>query len=71
MGQGDFMPIGGHRRKADPKLIKKIKEGGKKADQIRQKADEHHHAHDVPKAEEELLKDLDSINNNHKNNHKK
>lgn len=61
MGQGDFMPIGGHRRKYDPKHAQKIKEGGKKADEIRQKAMEEHKKIDIPIAEEELMKDLDKI----------
>ena len=62
MGEGDHMPSGGgHRRQIDPKKIAKIKEGGKKADAIRQQADAHHEAEEVPKAEEELLKDLNKI----------
>lgn len=65
MGQGDYMPAGGHRRKPiDPKRIKEIQEGGKKAGVIRKKADIQHHEHDVPKAEEELLKELKDIKNN-------
>lgn len=63
MGEGDFMPQGYRRKKADPKRAAKIKEGGKKADEIRKKAMTHHHEHDVPKAEEDLLKDLESIPN--------
>lgn len=64
MGEGDFQPTGGHRRKPlDPKKIQKIKEGGRKADEIRKKADVHHESHDVPAAEEELLKDLGKIPN--------
>ncbi len=58
---GDLMPAGGHRRKADPKRAKQIQKGGKKADAIRQKADEHHKSVDEPAAESELLKDLDNI----------
>ena len=61
MGQGDLMPIGGHYRKPDPKRIKKILEGGKKAEAIRQKAEEHHKAEEVPTAEEELVKDLKNL----------
>ncbi|QQR83860.1 hypothetical protein IPJ72_01475 [Candidatus Peregrinibacteria bacterium] len=62
MGQGDFLPIGGHPRKPiDPKKIAKIKEGGKKADQIHQKAVEHHKKIDIPAAEEQLLKDLEGM----------
>ena len=61
MGQGDLMPIGGHYRKPDQKHAQKIREGGKKADAIRQKAEEHHKAEEVPTAEEELMKDLENI----------
>lgn len=61
MGQGDFIPIGGHRRTIDPKRIKELQEGGKKADKIHKEAEAHHKEHDVPKAEEELLKDLGNI----------
>jgi len=63
MGEGDFMPIGGHRRKHDPKHAKKIKEGGKKADKIRKLANAHHKEHEVPKAEDQLLQDLEGIPN--------
>ncbi len=55
------MPVGGHHRKADPKRAKQIKEGGKKADAIHQKAEQHHKKVDIPAAEAELLKDLDNI----------
>ena len=61
MGQGDLMPIGGHRRKYDPKHAQKIKEGGKKAEKIRKKSNRHHKAVEVPKAEEELLEDLEKL----------
>lgn len=61
MGQGDHMPSGGHRKKHDPKHAQKIKEGGKKADAIRKKADEYHAANDVPIAENQLEKDLKQI----------
>ncbi len=61
MGEGDLMPTGGHHRKADPKKIQKIKEGGKKADEIHKKTEAHHEEQEVPAAEEELLKDLKDI----------
>jgi len=61
MGAGDYMPMGRHKRKHDPKRAKKIKEGGKRADAIRKMTDEHHQAHEVPKAEEELMKDLSEL----------
>ncbi len=55
------MPIGGHRRKHDPKHAQKIKEGGKKADAIREKTNHHHKTVEEPAAEEELLKDLEGL----------
>jgi hypothetical protein len=67
MGQGDYIPTGGHQRKFDPAHAKRVKEGGKKADAIRQKATEHHEKVDVPTAEEELLKDLEEIPNDKPN----
>lgn len=61
MGEGDHMPGGGHRKRIDPKKIQKIKEGGKKAEAIREKANAQHKAEEIPKAEEELMKDLEQI----------
>jgi len=61
---GDLMPIGGHKRKYDPKHAQKIKEGGKKAEEIRQASIAQHKAEEVPVAEENLLKDLEDIQNN-------
>ncbi len=61
MGEGDFMPSGGHHRKADPARVKQIQEGGKKADAIHQKTEAHHKAEEEPIAESELLKDLENI----------
>jgi hypothetical protein len=62
MGEGDYMPSGGHSRSYDPKHAAKIKEGGKKAQKIREMGNEHQKKVDVPKAEEELLKDLENLN---------
>ena len=62
MGEGDHMPIGGHKRKVDPKHVQAIKEGGKKAKQIRELADKHQQEIDAPKAEEDLLKELEELN---------
>lgn len=67
----DIMPAGGHRRKADPAYAKKIREGGKKAQQIAKDTHALHEKEDVPLAEEELLKDLANFNNNHLKNSKK
>ena len=61
MGAGDLMPIGSHKRKPDPKRAKKIREGGKKADEIRKQANIHHKSVDVPIAEEQLEKDLKKL----------
>ncbi|MBN2096360.1 hypothetical protein JW752_03075 [Candidatus Peregrinibacteria bacterium] len=62
MGEGDFIPRGGHRKKAiDPKKLKAMKEQWKKAPKIREKAVRQHQEEEVPKAEEELLKDLSNI----------
>jgi len=61
MGQGDYIPTGGHRKKADPKHAKDLKKGGKIADTIHQKAEEYHKANDVPIAEDQLLQDLKKI----------
>lgn len=68
MGEGDYLPSGrGPVKKADPERIKKIKEGGKKADEIREKAIQFENEHEIPKAEEDLLKELEEINGNEKN----
>lgn len=61
MGQGDLLPIGQHRRKADPKRAQKIKEGGKRADHIHKQSENHHQSQEVPVAEAELMKDLEKI----------
>jgi len=61
MGEGDYMPSGGHSRSYDPKHAAKIKEGGKKAKKIQEMSLEHQKQVDAPKAEEELLKDLEKL----------
>jgi hypothetical protein len=61
MGEGDILPGGRHARRRDPNYVKKILEGGKKADEIRKKALEHHKKEEEPLAEEQLLKDLKKI----------
>jgi len=58
---GDHMPIGGHRRKADPKHAQAIKEGGKIAQKIQKETVEKHLKEDVPKAEELLLEGLEEV----------
>jgi hypothetical protein len=61
MGEGDLMPTGGHRRKYDPRRAQKIREGGKAAEAIREKSDEHHKKVEEPIAEKQLLKDLKNL----------
>ena len=61
MGVGDMLPSGGHKRKYDPAYVKKILEGGKKAEEIRKKSMEHHKKVEEPIAEEQLEKDLEQI----------
>ena len=61
MGEGDFMPTGRRRKKADPKHVRKIQEGGKKADLIRKKSNHHHKKVEVPIAEKQLEKDLEEL----------
>ena len=60
---GDLMPIGGHKRKADPAHAKAIKEGGKKARKIARETTQQHLKEDVPKAEAQLLQELEGIEN--------
>ena len=59
MGEGDYMPTGGHKRKYDPKHAQAIKEGGEKAQKIARETEAQHLQEDVPKAEENLLQDLE------------
>jgi len=60
---GDHMPIGGHKKKSDPAHAQAIKEGGIKAQQIAKATTEQHQKEDVPKAEEELLQELQNVEN--------
>ena len=60
---GDLMPIGGHKRKADPAYAKAIREGGKKAQKIAKETTKKHLEEDVPKAEEQLLEELEKVEN--------
>ena len=68
---GDLMPSGGHRRKADPAYAKKIIAGGRLAREIEKKTRDDHARKDVPLAEVELQKDLESLNNDHLKHSKK
>lgn len=65
MGEGDYMPVGGHRRKADPAHAQAIKKGGEEAERIRKRTIAEHQQKEVPQAENELLKDLKEVENNH------
>ena len=60
---GDLMPIGGHKRKFDPKYARQIKKGGKKEQKIAEETTEKHLKEDVPQAEKELLQNLENIKN--------
>jgi len=64
MGAGDLMPQGGSSRShtVDPKRLKKIQEGGKRADQIKKQMERQHQALEVPQAEEELLNVIKNLN---------
>ncbi|MDH5597457.1 MAG: hypothetical protein OEY44_05085 [Candidatus Peregrinibacteria bacterium] len=62
---GDLMPIGGHKKKYDPKHAQKIKEGGKRAEEIRKKTVEAHQQEEVPIAEDNLLKELEEVQTDH------
>lgn len=60
----DVFPGGGHRRrkrltKAD---IERLKEGHRKADDIRDMRETHHEEQEIPQAEEALMNDLETIN---------
>ncbi|MBI5412292.1 hypothetical protein HZA43_03930 [Candidatus Peregrinibacteria bacterium] len=62
MGEGDMIPRGGqHAKIIDPKRIQKIKEGGKKADEIRKKADQLHRQTEELVADQQLMNDLNKI----------
>ncbi len=61
MGEGDLMPTGHHRRKADPRYAKKIREGAKRADVMRAYREQHHETAEVPVAETQLEKDLKKL----------
>ncbi|PIZ72015.1 hypothetical protein COY07_03930 [Candidatus Peregrinibacteria bacterium CG_4_10_14_0_2_um_filter_43_11] len=63
MGYTDLMPISGGQKKKriDPKRLKKLKEGGKRADAIHQKSEMQHVLTEVPMAEEELAEDLKKL----------
>ena len=63
MGEGDFMPAGRHHQhRADPRRAQKIREGGKRADVMKKISEQHHETLEVPKADEELEKDLQILN---------
>lgn len=76
MGMEDRAPSGGgYHKPIDPKKLKQIKERWKQSESIRGLSNKHHEEHEVPKAEEELMKDLEKVNGeknppkNHNNNH--
>jgi len=63
MGEGDYAPAGHHHKRYDPNAVRRLKEGGKKADAIHHLAMKHHEEHDVPAAEAELQKALEEMEN--------
>lgn len=71
MGQGDYMPTGGHQRKHDPVHAKQIKEGGIRAQLIHKTSVAKHQEEDIPQAEDELMKELETIDTQHLDQAKK
>ena len=67
MSNHEFAPPARHHGYIDPAQIQKIKEGGKKADAIRKKAEELHQKEDVPQAESMLEEALKKIEKNSPN----
>lgn len=65
MGIEDRAPAGRYRKKVDPKRAQQIREGGKKADEIRQQSMAQHQKLEVPLAEKLLEEELKKIKNNH------
>lgn len=61
MGEGDYLPTGGHRRRYDPAHAAAIKKGGKIAQQIAKKTRAEHQENEVPQAEDELIKALEEL----------
>ena len=61
MGEGDYIPTGGHGRRYDPAHAAAIKKGGKIAQQIAKKTRAEHQEKEVPQAEEELIKALKEL----------
>ena len=54
---------GGYHKPIDPKKLRQMKERWKQSESIRGLTNKHHQEHEVPIAEEELLKDLEKISN--------
>jgi len=71
MGMEDNTPAGGgYHKPIDPKKLKQMKERWKESESIRGLTNKHHQEHEVPIAEEELLKDLEKINPKSEKNQK-
>lgn len=62
MGIEDRSPAGRYRKKIDPKRAQQIREGGKKAEAIRQKAMAQHKELEEPLAEKILEEELKKLN---------
>jgi len=61
-GEEQVSSGGGYHKPIDPKKLKAIRERWKESESIRGLTSKHHEEHEVPIAEEELLKDLENIN---------
>jgi hypothetical protein len=65
MGVNDLMPSGGRHHYIDPKkaaeIARRLKEGGRKADEIHKQREEHHKKQELPNAEAALEEELKKI----------
>jgi hypothetical protein len=61
-GEEQMSSGGSYRKPIDPKKLKQMKARWKESESIRGLTNKHHQEHEVPVAEEELLKDLEKIN---------
>lgn len=61
MGEGDFMPAGGHSKKVIPGHAQKIIAGGQKAQQIAAVAEKYKREVEAPVADAQLAEDLEKL----------
>jgi hypothetical protein len=57
----EFAPTGGRPKRPTKKQIERLKRGHIIADAVRQHREMHHEEQEVPKAEEELAKELEEV----------